>query len=137
MLEVNSTVAVSEVSLNLDQIVVLAPTDIFRKAVEEMSRRGMGLACVTRGDTLIGVLPDGDIRRILLRYNMPIAALFAEDVEAYMTRAPRTVSPDAKLEAAVTLMEEVDVYDLPVVDGQGLLLGLLHMHTALKFLLRL
>jgi CBS domain-containing protein len=138
MRESIKAVSVDEVVLALEQIVVLPPTELFRVAVEEMSKKRLGIACITDvNQQLIGVLTDGDIRRILLRHHKPIGALFAEDVADFMTRNPKTARVGMSLEEAVLMMEKVDVYDLPVVDEAGKLTGLLHVHSALKYFLNL
>jgi len=134
----NSSVIVRDVALPLEQIVVLRPVDMFRSAVEAMSKKRLGISCIVDGDgLLVGVFTDGDIRRMLLRDHRPIAALFSEDIADHMTRNPQTVNPDMTLGDAVSFMETMDVLDLPMVDQQGHLKGLLHLHTALKHLLGL
>lgn len=131
-----STIRVSEIALPSDQAVVLGPREVFRVAVEKMSQGRLGTACVVDTDgRLIGVLTDGDIRRMLLRDHKPIAALFTEDIGDHMTPNPKTISPDTDLVEALSFLEQADVYDLPVVDGSGVLVGVLHAHTALKHLL--
>ena len=128
---------VGDVALSSDEAVVLGPRELFRVAVEMMSQKRLGIACVVDSDKkLVGVLTDGDIRRMLLRDHKPIAALYTEDVSHYMTEGPKTVSPETDLVEAISFMEQVDVYDLPVVDSSGKLVGLLHMHTAVKHLLK-
>lgn len=138
MTELNHACEVQDVALSLDQAVVLRSEDMFRTAVEQMSKKRLGIACVVDAeDSFVGVFTDGDIRRLLLSDHKPIAALFAEDISHHMTRNPRTAAPDMKLRDAVSLMEHTDVYDLPVVDREGRLTGVLHMHAAIKVLLGL
>jgi arabinose-5-phosphate isomerase len=111
---------------------------MFRKAVEQMSEKRLGIACIVDDEsTFVGVFTDGDIRRLLLLDHKPIAALFTEDISRHMTRNPKTASPNMKLGQAISLMEQTDVYDLPVVDRDGRLVGVLHMHAAIKRLLDL
>jgi CBS domain-containing protein len=133
--ELNYSCEVQDVALSLEQTVVLRPNDMFRTAVEKMSKKRLGIACVVdKDDTFMGVFTDGDIRRLLLSDHKPIAALFAEDISQHMTRNPKTTTPGMKLREAISLMEHTDVYDLPVVDGDGRLTGVLHMHAAIKAL---
>jgi len=128
---------VGEIALPPEDAVMLEPRELFRVAVEMMSKRRLGIACIVDADEkLVGVLTDGDIRRMLLRDHKPMAALYTEDVSGYMTANPKTVSPNTDLVEALSFMEQVDVYDLPVVDDSGRLVGLLHMHTAVKHLLK-
>ena len=136
--QVNSSISVSDVALPVAAIVTSKPQALLRTAIERMSSKRLGIVCVVDdNDCLIGVLTDGDLRRMLLRDHKPIGALYADDVGDHITRNPKTALPDMLLVDAVALMETADIYDLPVVDAKGKLIGLLHMHTALKFLLGL
>ena len=135
---INEQLTVGEVALPLEKTVLLGPTSILRESVELMSRKRLGIACIVNDDgKLLGVFTDGDIRRVLLNTHKPIAALFADDVRGFMTENPKTASASMRLADAVSLMEAVDVYDLPIVDDEGRCTGLLHMHTALRYLLGL
>lgn len=135
---VNSTVRVSDVALPVANIVTLRSQALLRTAIEEMSEKKLGIVCVVDAQNkLVGVLTDGDIRRMLLRDHKPIGAFYADDVGEHITQNPKTANPDMLLVDAIALMETADIYDLPVVDALGKLTGLLHMHTALKFLLGL
>jgi CBS domain-containing protein len=131
-------ILVGEVALPVEKMVVLRPTDVFRVAVEKMSQGRLGIACVVEQDgTLAGVFTDGDIRRLLLSQHKPIAALFSEDIGDHMIRSPKTIKATTSLKEGVSLMEAADVLDLPVIEESGRLIGLLHLHTALKHLLGL
>ena len=132
----NRPVRVGDVLLPIDRSVVLESDTLMRVAIEDMSRKRLGIACIVEADgTLLGVFTDGDIRRLLLHHHKPMSALFSEDIGDHAIRAPKTASPEMPLSEAISLMESSDVYDLPVVSEQGQLLGLLHIHTALKTLL--
>ena len=65
----------------------------------------------------------------------PIAALFVDDVKDYCTKIYTSIKPDTSLKSAILLMEELNIWDLPVVDNENNLKGLLHLHPALKKLL--
>jgi arabinose-5-phosphate isomerase len=134
---VNHEATVADAILPSEGVVMLRPTDMLRAAIEQVSQKRQGLACIVEEERLVGVFSDGDFRRVLLMDHKPIAALFAEDIRNFMTTDPKTIRREDKLEDAVTLMEAADIYDLPVVDDDKRVLGLLHMHTALKHLLGL
>ena len=53
----------------------------------------------------------------------------------YCTKNFSSISPDSSLKSAIFLMEELKIWDLPVVDDHNNLKGLLHLHPALKKLL--
>ena len=126
-----------QIALPLERIVVMRPTDLLRNAIEQMSEKKLGISCIVSDEKLVGVFTDGDIRRMLLRDHRPFAALFSEDIANFMTSHPKTVHPSMLLRDAVVYMEQNDVLDLPIVDTNGRLVGLLHLHTALKNLLNI
>ena len=102
----------------------------------EMCNYGLGVACIVNSkNQLEGVFTDGDIRRLILKVQKPIAALFVDDVKDYCTKIYSSINPDTSLKSAILLMEELNIWDLPVVDDQNNLKGLLHLHPALKKLL--
>ena len=84
---------------------------------------------------MLGILTDGDVRRMLLREQKPVAALFVDDVIVHANMSPTVVAPDARLDTAIALMEEREIWDLPVVDDEGMLRGVLHLHPVVKALL--
>jgi arabinose-5-phosphate isomerase len=127
---------VGDVMLPPDRVPVVDERRMFKEVLEEMTRFRLGIASIVdAGGTLLGVFTDGDIRRMLLRDQKPFAALFADDAIQHAVRNPTTTHPDARLADAVRLMEQREIWDLPVVDGAGKLVGLLHLHPSVKRLL--
>lgn len=124
---------VSDVLLKPNEIPVAGPKTLLKEALADMSRHKLGVVCIT-DDTgrLLGIFTDGDLRRMLLTDQKPLAALFADDVIDHAVKTPITASPDDSLETAIRLMDEKRVWDLPVTDGQDLFKGLLHLHPAIK-----
>jgi arabinose-5-phosphate isomerase len=129
---------VDDVLLPLDRIPVVKPTTLLKTTLETMARFRLGVAAIVdEDDKLLGIFTDGDIRRMLLRDQKPFPALFADDIIVHATRQPTVIRPDEKLAHAVTVMEDKGIWDLPVVDSDGRLKGLLHLHPAIKAVLDL
>jgi arabinose-5-phosphate isomerase len=96
-----------------------------REAVDEMSRKRLGVVCVVDdAGGLVGILTDGDLRRRMLVADAPLAGTAAEA----MVREPLTITPDALASEALKLMEERKITALPVVSAGGKLVGLIHIH---------
>lgn len=132
----NNAMLVSSVMMSLDRVPVIGETVILKEALEEMGRSRLGIACIVDADKkLLGILTDGDIRRKLLKVQKPFSAFFVDDALVHAIRSPLTILPGDTLEHAVGLMGEKQIWDLPVVDGSGTLLGLLHLHPAVEALL--
>jgi CBS domain-containing protein len=134
----NNTMLVKDVMMPLDRIPVIGETVILKQALEEMGRTRIGIACVVDANRkLLGILTDGDFRRKLLKVQKPFSAFLVDDALDHAIRSPKTIGPSDTLEAAVALMGDKQIWDLPVVDGQGTLVGLLHLHPAVEALLGL
>ncbi|PDT07192.1 CBS domain-containing protein [Rhizobium sp. M1] len=129
---------VSELAMPIGDFPVVSKQTIFKAALEEMGRTKLGIVCITDDNLmLLGIVTDGDIRRRLLSDQRPFSALFGDEALDHATRQPVTVSADASLIDAVQVMEDKKVWDLPVVDADGRLEGLLHLHRVMQVLLGL
>ncbi|HEX7156694.1 MAG TPA: KpsF/GutQ family sugar-phosphate isomerase [Burkholderiaceae bacterium] len=117
---------VSDVMRTGAAIPVVAVEATVMDAVHEITRKQMGMTAVKGGDDgrLAGIFTDGDLRRLLERggdaRRTPIA-----DV---MTRTPLTIGPEALAAEAANLLDARRKNQLLVVDGEGRLVGALHMH---------
>jgi CBS domain-containing protein len=128
----DANLIVSDVMLSLNVCPVVSETTMFKEVLESMDEHRLGVVCVTAANgELAGILTEGDIRRVLLRVQKPLAALMADDVGAYAIRVPKTTHIEMPLTEAVSLMGRQRVWDLPVVDRENKLVGLLHLHQAI------
>ena len=128
----DANLIVSDVMLSLDVCPVVSETTMFKEVLESMDNHRLGVVCITAAHgELMGILTEGDIRRLLLRVQKPLAALMADDVGAYAIRVPKTTHMEMPLTEAVSLMGRQRVWDLPVVDRENKLVGLLHLHQAI------
>jgi arabinose-5-phosphate isomerase len=132
----NQPVLNQDVMLSLDRFPVVSPKFFLKEVLESMTDHAFGIACIVDDEgKLIGIFTDGDMRRLTLRQQKPWSALFVDDIIDHSNTGPRTVRPDQLLVDSIRLMEEKHIWDLPVVDDQGKLVGLLHLHQAIKHLL--
>ena len=129
----NSGVTVGDVMLGLDICPVASERVIVKEVLESMDEHRLGVVCITDDEgKLSGILTEGDMRRVLLRVQKPLAALMADDVGMHAMASPKTTQPDTLLADAVTMMGNLRVWDLPVVDAENKLVGLLHLHQAIS-----
>jgi arabinose-5-phosphate isomerase len=103
----------------------VAPTTKMPDVIYEMSRKKLGVTAVVAEKKVVGVISDGDLRRLLEKRGKDVMDLTA--VEA-MTRNPKTIAPKEFAATALALMEEKKITSLMVVDGSSRLLGILHLH---------
>ncbi|HEX9111677.1 MAG TPA: KpsF/GutQ family sugar-phosphate isomerase [Terriglobales bacterium] len=93
--------------------------------IYEMSRKKLGVTTVVDGDRLLGVISDGDLRRLLQERGKDTLDLTAQEC---MTRTPKTIGPEEFAATALARMEEMKITSLVVVDGERRLLGIVHLH---------
>jgi CBS domain-containing protein len=131
----SKTMLVSDVMLALNRVPVVKETTIFKEALEQMGRTRLGIVCiVSEKNQLLGILTDGDIRRKLLKVQKPFSAFFVDDALDHSIRSPVVVGPNEMLSHAIKFMEQKQIWDLPVIEND-VLVGLLHLHPAVKALL--
>lgn len=94
--------------------------------IYEMSSKGLGLAAVAQQDgKLLGIITDGDLRRVMQRRKENVLDLAAVDC---MTKNPVTMPRTELAAAALRLMEEKKITSVLVVDAAGRLEGVVHLH---------
>ena len=131
-------ILVKEIMLNLNEFPIVDQGELFRESIEEMNKFGLGIACIVDSNNkLKGILTDGDIRRLILSVQKPLAALFVDETFNYSTTKFTSLNELTHLNEAVTIMERHKIWDIPITDKNGILKGLLHLHPALKFVLGL
>lgn len=134
-MSIQHNMTVGSVMLTLDSTPQTNGTTLLKEALELMDQHRLGIVCITSANgTLDGIITDGDIRRMLNAVQKPIAALMSDDVINHSVREPLTVSSSTSLTEAIAVMGTKKIWDLPVVDD-GKLMGLFHLHPALKALM--
>src|SRR5256886_5715803 len=108
-----------------DAVPRVAPQTRMPDVIYEMSRKKLGVTTVVEDEKLVGVISDGDLRRLLEKRGKDVLDLTAGEC---MTQNPRTISRQEFAAAALAMMEEKKITSLIVVDGGGKLEGLVHLH---------
>lgn len=99
-----------------------------KDVIFEISSKRLGAAAVVGEDEkLLGIVTDGDLRRMLEK-DSDFAQLKAVDV---MTRSPKTIQPDDFATKALQIMQEKNITQLVVVHNERVL-GFVHLHDLLK-----
>ena len=104
------------------------PFTLIPKVIFEISSKRLGAtAVIDEQETLLGIITDGDIRRMLTKYS-DFNLLSAKQI---MTASPRYIGPQQLAEKALDLMRNNSITQLPVVEGHKYL-GMIHLHDLLK-----
>jgi arabinose-5-phosphate isomerase len=103
----------------------VAPPTKMPDVIYEMSRKKLGVTAVVEGERLVGVISDGDLRRLLEKRGKDVLDLTASEC---MTKNPRTIAAGEFAATALALMEEQKITSLIVVSESGTLEGIVHLH---------
>jgi len=96
-----------------------------RDVIYEMSRKGLGMTCVTDGDgRLAGIITDGDLRR----HMSATPSILEQNAGRVMTSNPVTIRQGLLAVEALNIMEQKKITSLPVTTADGTLEGVLHIH---------
>ncbi len=117
--------------LMLKENLPIAPENmLFTDLIKLISEHKLGMAIITDNTgKLSGILTDGDIRRVIVKYSSKIEDLTAKDV---MTKNPKTVEETDFAASALHLMEKYSITALAVVDNTNTPIGVVHIHDLLK-----
>jgi arabinose-5-phosphate isomerase len=108
-----------------DALPCVAPSTKMPDVIYEMSRKKLGVTAVVEGEKLVGIISDGDLRRLLERRGKDAMDLTAAEA---MTKSPKTIFADQFAASAIAVMEEKRITSLMVVDEEYRLLGIVHLH---------
>ncbi|HEY0030647.1 MAG TPA: KpsF/GutQ family sugar-phosphate isomerase [Bacteroidia bacterium] len=103
------------------------PDDDIKTVIIEISSKRLGATAVVDNGNLVGVITDGDIRRMLEKADS-INTLKASDI---MNKTPKQVDADELAVAAMQLLEKYNITQLIVTD-KGKYHGFVHLHDLLK-----
>lgn len=108
-----------------DEMPVVASHAAMKDVIYEMSRKGLGLATVLdAGGSLLGVITDGDLRRLMERDPDPLA----RSAEEVMHPGGVCIGADELATAALKRLEEKRITSLLVCGEGGNVAGVLHVH---------
>ena len=105
----------------------VSPDAPIKKVIFEISEKRLGVTAVVDNDKVIGIITDGDIRRMLNERDS-FTELTAKDI---MTINPKMTSSNEMVVEALNIMEDFSITQLVVVDN-GEYKGVLHLHDILK-----
>jgi arabinose-5-phosphate isomerase len=104
-------------------------TASIKEVIIEISKKRLGVtAVIDSNKTILGIITDGDIRR-MLSANDDFLKLLAKDI---MSRNPKTVQTGTLAINALAIMEENDITQLLVLNNNNEYLGVVHLHDLIK-----
>jgi arabinose-5-phosphate isomerase len=105
----------------------VSPDSSIKNVIVEISEKRLGVAAVIENDKVVGIITDGDIRRMLNKTET-ITGLTAKDI---MTVNPKTIKTSDMVVDALNILEDFSITQLVVVDDNEYK-GVIHLHDILK-----
>jgi len=121
-------VKVKEIMLTDEKIPVVSEGTLLEDAIVEIDKKRLGCVLITNSlGILTGIITDGDLRRIFLKYKT-YSNLKVEEV---MTKNPKVIEENRLASEALEMMEKYLITVLPVINYDQKLVGILHLHDIL------
>ncbi len=108
-----------------DNVPVVAPGTPMTDVIYEMSSKKLGMTTVQDSGKLLGVISDGDLRRLLEREG---GAALSKTAGEAMNANPRTIQAEELAARALAILEERKITSLVVVDAAHNVEGVVHLH---------
>tara|TARA_B100000683_G_C12478668_1_gene550539 strand:+ start:115 stop:1077 length:963 start_codon:yes stop_codon:yes gene_type:complete len=113
--------------ISKDSLAKVLITDSIQKVIIEISNKRVGATSVFDNEKLVGIITDGDLRRMLER-NTDLNSINASDI---MSSSPKIISLDQLAKNALNIMEKNNISQLLVVDRDNYI-GIIHIHDIIK-----
>jgi arabinose-5-phosphate isomerase len=98
------------------------------EAIREMDEKNKGFVLVVdRMETLLGILTDGDVRRLVRREKN----FLDQEIDSFMTRSPKTIREEISVAQAIEYMQREEITTLVVTGEATRLKGYIHLHDIL------
>jgi arabinose-5-phosphate isomerase len=116
---------ISEIMISGEQIPIVHENTSLKDSILEITSKRLGTTCVVNDSgVLLGIITDGDLRR-LLEKTLEIKSFKAKDV---MSKHPKVITADLLASFALQQMENYKITSLVVVDAEEKPIGIVHMH---------
>lgn len=111
-----------------NQVPKINSNDTVADVIVEISEKRLGVTAVLENNILVGIITDGDIRRMLSK-NTNIQPITAKEI---MGKNPKTISIDAMAIEALEKLEQNNITQILVVDENNNYCGVVHLHDLIK-----
>jgi arabinose-5-phosphate isomerase len=114
--------------ISKNELPVVSPSTSIKDVIIEISKKRLGATAVLENEAIVGMVTDGDIRR-MLENNESFGSLSAQDI---MTKNPKTINADAMAIDALNTLENNGITQILVEDENKTYVGIVHLHDLIK-----
>ncbi len=129
MFTLTTDITVDEIMLPIEKLAIVNKNAIFKDVISDIQDSGYGIACIVNDKfNLLGVVTDGDIRRIILKHQRPFSSLLLESSMRFASKSPFVFESGMNIIEALSVLQDKHIWDAPVVKNDKLI-GLIHLHS--------
>ncbi len=114
--------------ISQNEVPKISPETDVASAIIEISEKMLGVTAVLENEKIVGIITDGDIRRMLKNHS-EIKGLTARDI---MSEKPKTILEDKLAVEALEVLEDNKITQLLAVDKTGKYKGVVHIHNLIR-----
>ena len=128
----NSLLLAKDIMITGSKMPIINFKNTLNKAIKIMNDKKLGIVVVTKNKFIIGIVTDGDLRRVLNKINK------RESLEKLMTKSPYIINENMPASKALAIMNEKKITSLLVASDKSMkkankaLKGIIHIHSLLK-----
>lgn len=126
----NSLSSVRDIIIQGDELAIVDCQDTVDTVILEITKKCLGCAVVMEENNIFGIITDGDLRRVFNKHGCDSLTLCAKDIA---TCKYLFIDQESDLRHAKSIMEKHKVNILVVLDDNNNFVGLVNMHTVIKF----
>lgn len=111
-----------------EELPIIEDSALLVDAIKEMTNKGLGVVCISNNNKLVGILTDGDLRRIIEKR----VDIYTELVKNVMTVNPKRTTKDKLAIDTLKFIRSNRINNLPVVDEQENVIGVVDWRQIVK-----
>jgi arabinose-5-phosphate isomerase len=131
----NKTIA--DVMVKVPEVKTVLMDEYFHDAIEVLNKNKWGAVfIVDKSNKLLGILTDGDARRVYAKNQEPMAQLNSDPITKYMNANPSKVTTETKVVDLIKVMNQKGFLCAPVVNGKDEFVGVVHLQHLVTEMLK-
>ena len=117
-------------TLDLPRPLSVASGTSVRQVIQTVQRRSAGCVLVVEDDRVVGIMTERDVLMKVVARDVD----YDDPVDNFMTKDPFTLTPDATIGEAITLMDRESFRNVPIVDNDGKAIAIFRIQDVVNFL---
>ncbi len=124
---------VEDIMHKIPDVPAVNENSYMKDVICEMTSRKLGMSTVVDNDKkFLGIITDGDLRRLLERWTGMEKDLFKLTAKEVMTKNPKVISKNALAVTALKMMEDHSITSLVILNEDRTVQGVIHLHDLLR-----